>query len=262
MKPAAFDLARPASLAEACALLATSGDNARAIAGGQSLGPMLNLRLATPALLVPLAPLAELAGAQETATAITLGASVTHAAIADGLVPDLPPGGILAGIAAHIAYRAVRNRGTIGGSLCHADPAADWPCTLSALGAVALTSDATGGQRDIPLDDFLLGAYRTALRPGEILYAVRIPKPGAGARFGYHKSCRKPGEFAHAMAAVLDDPGRGIRRIAIGATGGRLLRAATADAALAALASCGLDLVAQQMQRAALRQALQRAGLA
>jgi len=211
MKAASFDLVRPADLAEATALLGRP--DSRPMAGGQSLGPMLNLRLVRPSLLVPIAGLAALQGVAETAEAVTIGACVTHAAIADGLVPDIGQT-VLARVAEGIAYRAVRNRGTIGGSLCHADPAADWPTTLMALGADVLTS---GGRR-IPMQSFIRGAFQTALRPGELLVAVIVPKLGAGARWGYVKACRKPGEFAHAMAAVLIDGAA--RRAVIGATGG------------------------------------------
>jgi carbon-monoxide dehydrogenase medium subunit len=213
MKAAAFGLAHPADLAAASALLA--GADARALAGGQSLGPMLNLRLVRPALLVSVAHLAALGGVAETAGAVTIGACVTHAAIADGLAPDIGLN-VLARVAEGIAYRAVRNRGTIGGSLCHADPAADWVTTLTALGADALTS---AGRR-LPLPTFIRGAFQTALEGGELLVAVVVPRLGAGASWGYAKACRKPGEFAHAMAAVLIDPARGIRRAAVGAMGG------------------------------------------
>jgi carbon-monoxide dehydrogenase medium subunit len=186
-----------------------------------------------------------------------IGAGVTHAAIADGRTPDI--GGILANIAQGIAYRAVRNAGTIGGSLCHADPAADWLCTLTALGASVLTWSGQGG-RSIPLAQFVTGAFRTVLAPGEIVQAVRVPRPSPDARWGYYKACRKPGEFAHAMAAVLDDPRRGIRRAVIGAAGGppvvlEGVRAVPA-AAEEALRDAGLDAVARRMQAVALRRAL------
>jgi carbon-monoxide dehydrogenase medium subunit len=213
MKAAAFDLARPTDLAEASALLAQPG--ARALAGGQSLGPMLNFRLVRPTLLVQLGGLVMLRDIKETADSVTIGASVTHAEIADGLVPDIGKN-VLARVADGIAYRAVRNRGTIGGSLCHADPAADWLTTLLALGAEALTSFS----RTLPIAAFVRGAFQTALQPGELLLGVRVPKLGAEARWGYVKTCRKPGEFAHAMAAVLIDSSRGIHRQVIGATGG------------------------------------------
>ena len=253
MKPAAFDLLRPADLAAVSDYLKQPG--ARALAGGQSLGPMLNLRVAAPTSLVAITQIEQLCGAEESDDAVTLGACVTHAAIADGRVPDIG-GGILSRIAERIAYRAVRNRGTIGGSLCHADPAADWPCTLTALGAVALTRRADGSGRAIPLAAFITGAFRTALAPGEILHAVRIPKPAAETRWGYYKACRKPGEFAHAMAAVCEDPARGICRIAIGAIGTRPLLAESEANAEAALAEAGLDPVALHMQTIVLRRAL------
>ena len=231
MKPAPFTITRPNDLASATALL--SEDNARPIAGGQSLGPMLNLRAARPTLVVPLDRLEALQGAEDTPEAVTLGAATTHATIADGRTPDIGDA-ILARIAAGIAYRAVRNRGTIGGSLCHADPAADWLTTLTALGAIILTTT-----RAIPLESFVTAPYQTILAPNEIVRAIRIPRPSPTAAWAYHKLCRKPGEFAHAMAAVLLDGAKS--RIAIGATGGPPIlltaEAATPEAAAAALAS-------------------------
>jgi carbon-monoxide dehydrogenase medium subunit len=260
MKPAPFELARPASLPEAAATLARHAGGARLIAGGQSLGPMLNLRLVRPAMLVSIAHLPELGAVSESADAVTIGAGVTHAAIADGRTPDI--NGILARIAQGIAYRAVRNLGTIGGSLCHADPAADWLTTLTALGASVLTWRDAGG-RSIPLAQFVTGAFRTALAPAEIVQAVRIPRPSPEARWGYYKACRKPGEFAHAMAAVLIDPGRNIRRAVIGAVGGPPVvlegsRVAPA-AAEEALAGAGLGAIARRMQAVALQRALAEA---
>ena len=128
MKPAAFDYVRPATLPEALALLAEVAE-AKVLAGGQTLGPMLNLRLAQPPLLVDITRIAELAEVAEDGDGLWLGAIITHAAIEDGRVKD-PTHGFLGKIAAGIGYRAVRTRGTIGGSLAHADPAADW-LTLS-----------------------------------------------------------------------------------------------------------------------------------
>lgn len=252
MKPAPFEHARPASLAEAVALLATAPDRARVLAGGQSLGPMLNLRLAQPGLLVQVNRLPELVGAAEDKDSVTIGAGVTHTAIADGRVPDIG-GNVLARVAEKIAYRAVRNRGTIGGSLCHADPAADWVAVLTALGADAVL-DGPGGTRRIPVADFITGAFRTALRPGEILRAVRVPRLD-GAGWGYVKTCRKPGDFAHAMAAVR--LGRSSRRAVIGALGGKplLLEGEAASEAGAAAALAGLDPVARHLQLAVLRRA-------
>ena len=252
MKPAAFVWAAPSGIAEAAALLAAP--DSRAMGGGQSLGPMLNFRAARPAAVVPVTGLAALQGVEDAPDAITLGAATTHAAIADGRTPDFA-GAILARIAAGIAYRAVRNRGTIGGSLCHADPAADWLTTLMALGAVMLTT-----RRAVALDQFITGPYRTVLEPGEILRAVRIPRPPAGSFWGYHKLCRKPGEFAHAMAAALVTPGG--RRLVLGATGGPpiLLLDGQANPEGAAAALAFQDGVTRRIQLAAITRALAEAG--
>ena len=257
MKPVAFGLRRPSSLAEAC--VALRDPDARAMAGGQSLGPMLNFRLTRPGHVVAIAGVPELGGGSETQDAITLGACVTHAAIADGRTPDLP-GSILARVAEHIAYRAVRNRGTIGGSLCHADPAADWPCVLLALGASVIVAGADGS-RMVPLAGFITGAFRVGLAPGELVQAAYIPRPSAVARWGYYKACRKPGEFAHAMAAVLLDGTN--RRAVIGAVGGAPIVLHGADVAQnavqAALLDSGLDAAGRHIQGVAFRRALDQA---
>jgi carbon-monoxide dehydrogenase medium subunit len=119
-------------------------------------------------------------------------------------------------VAGAIAYRAVRNRGTIGGSLSHADPAADWVSALPALGAkVKLRS--TSGVRDLAIEDFITGALESALQVGEIVESVRVPLMRPSARWGYVKACRKAGEFAHAIAAVLIDPEAAEARVVIGA---------------------------------------------
>ena len=218
MKPARFDYERPADLAGALALLGRAGVEVKALAGGQSLGPMLNLRLAQPELLVDVSKLAEMRRVEDTADAVTIGACVTHAAIEDGVVPD-PAQGMLRAVAGGIAYRAVRNRGTLGGSLAHADPAADWPSALAALGAEALVVG-PAGRRRLPVAALMLGMFATALEPAELIEAVRVPRLSAGARWGYYKLTRKAGEFAHAIGAALHDPARGICRAVIGATGG------------------------------------------
>jgi carbon-monoxide dehydrogenase medium subunit len=257
MKAAVFALAQPTTLPEA--LIALQPPGTRIMAGGQSLGPMLNFRLARPSQIVSIAGLPTLLGAGQTQDAITLGACVTHAAIADGGTPDLP-GSILAKVAQNIAYRAVRNRGTIGGSLCHADPAADWPCVLLALGASVLIAS-SAGTRIEPLTTFITGAFRVALEPQALVQAVRIPSLSATARWGYNKACRKPGEFAHAMAAVLIDGTT--RRAVIGAVGGPPIVLSGQDVApggvAAALRDSGLDAVGRHMQGVAFQRALDRA---
>ncbi len=219
MKPARFDYERPTNLGDAVALLGTREGVAKCLAGGQSLGPMLNLRLVQPDLLVDITRIPELTRVEEDDDGLLLGACTTHAAIEDGRVPDVTAG-VLAAVAHGIAYRAVRSRGTIGGSLAHADPAADWIACLTALGAEIVVHGPTG-RRKLGLPAFIRGALETVLEAGEILEAVRIPRLGAGARWGYYKVNRKTGEFAHAIGAVLHDPERGLCRAVAGATESR-----------------------------------------
>jgi carbon-monoxide dehydrogenase medium subunit len=216
MKSAAFDYAPGASAPDAAARLATAGAGAKLIAGGQSLGPMLNLRLVRPTTLIDISRAADMSGARDEGSAIVYGAAVTHAQIEDGAVPDATPGW-LAAVARHIAYRAVRNRGTIGGSLAHADPAADWVNVLTALGASLDLIGGDGKKRVVRLPDFFLGPFETALAPDEVIAAVRVPKRGPNARWAYWKFCRKEGEFALASAAALIDPARSETRILVGA---------------------------------------------
>ncbi len=219
MKPAKFDYERPGTLAAAIALLGEDPAANRVLAGGQSLGPMLNLRLVRPGRLVDVTAIPELTAIERDGEALLLGACVTHAAIEDGRAPDVT-NGMLASVAGGIACRAIRNRGTIGGSLVHADPAADWPVCLLALGAeVAIQGGA--GERRLPLADFQRGPFETALAPGELLAGVRVPAVSPAARWGYYKFCRKAGEFAETIAAVLDDPEAGVARAVIGATDSR-----------------------------------------
>lgn len=220
MKPASFDYVRPHTIAEAASTLREGEGGAKVIAGGQSLGPMLNLRLVQPQLLVDIAGLPELSLAEETRDEIRLGACITAANIEDGKVPS---GGapMLRRIAAGIAYRAVRNRGTIGGSLCHADPAADWVSTLAVLGAACVIADAKGASRRVPVEAFMTAAFENALAEGEILQSIVVPRISNEARFGFSKVSRKTGKFAMAMGVVLFDPERDVFRAVMGATHGK-----------------------------------------
>jgi carbon-monoxide dehydrogenase medium subunit len=264
MKPAAFDYVAPATVTAALEALARSEDG-RVLAGGQSLTPMLNLRLAMPSLLVDLGGIDELRRVAGDGERQIIGAMVTHAALEDGL-HDFADRGMLASVAAGVAYRAVRNRGTIGGSLAHADPAADWPSALLALGA-AVTVAGPGGARESGLGDFLLGAFTTALQPGEILSAIALPKLSSSARWGYYKICRKAGEFPDAIGAVVIDPPRGVRRIVMGALDGppMLLAGLGADASPAEIAAAvaaaapDLDPVDHRLHAVAVRRALAQA---
>ncbi len=215
MKAAAFAYQRPADLGAALALMTEAGGAAKIIAGGQSLGPMLNLRLVEPDLIIDISGLAELKWAECRDDELVIGACVTHGDIEDGRIPDVTRGAMQR-VAAAIAYRAVRNRGTIGGSLSHADPAADWVSALSALGA-KVTLRSLAGTRDLLIEEFITGALESALRPGEMVEAVRVPAMKPSARWGYVKACRKSGEFAHAIAAVLIDPEQATARAVIGA---------------------------------------------
>jgi carbon-monoxide dehydrogenase medium subunit len=215
MKPSRFEYERPADLAGVIALIRRDDITVKILAGGQSLGPMLNLRLVQPDLLVDITGIAELKRVEEHADAIIVGACVTHADIEDGRVPDVTRGA-LPEVARGIAYRAIRNRGTLGGSLSHADPSADWVAGLAAIGASVLIRG-PAGSRSLAIEDFVTGVFEVALGPGELLEAVRIPRLSSSARWGYYKICRKTGELAQAIGAVLHDPERSVFRAAIGA---------------------------------------------
>lgn len=208
MKPAPFAYARPKDWPEALRLLAAG---ARPGAGTQSLGPLLNLRLAQPDTIADLRHLPAYAGVTAAGDALRLGAGTTHAAIEDGAVPGRT-GEIMANVARHIAYRPVRNRGTIGGSLAHADPAADWVAVLPALGATAIALG-PNGERRIPAAAFVTGIFETALATDELLCAVKVPVLPADARWGHWKFCRKVGEFSKATACLLVLPDRPPRAV-------------------------------------------------
>ena len=271
MKPVRFDYRRPTDIAGAIELGRRGAMVAKFIAGGQSLGPMLNLRLVQPDLVVDLTAIAELKQVAETPEALTIGACVTHADIEDGRVPDVTRGAMRS-LAAGIAYRAVRNRGTIGGSLSHADPAADWISGLAALGACVVIRGESG-RRSATVEAFVTGVFENTLASGELLEAVRVPRLSDAARWGFYKVFRKSGDFAHAIGAVLHDPARGVRRAVIGATGSRPIVWEDAGAlfgdgageldpqvARDALAANGVrDPIRQQIHVAVLRRALARA---
>jgi carbon-monoxide dehydrogenase medium subunit len=215
MKAASFAYERPTDLNAVLALMTEAGGVTKIIAGGQSLGPMLNLRLVEPDLIVDISGISELKHAERSGDELVIGACITHGDIEDGRVPDVTRGAMQR-VATAIAYRAVRNRGTIGGSLSHADPAADWVSTLAALGA-KVTLRSASCIRYLTIADFITGALESALKPGEIVEAVRIPAMKPSAKWGYVKACRKTGEFAHAIGAVLIDPEVATARAVIGA---------------------------------------------
>ena len=219
MKPASFEYVRPRSMEEAVALLSDEATNAKILAGGQSLGPMLNLRLARPGKLVDIRHVPELKAVRADARSCSIGATFTHAELEDGAIEDFSRG-LLPYVARGIAYRAVRNRGTVGGSLAHADPAADWVSTMAAIDATIVIRG-QAGERRVPARQFLVGAFTTELGGTELLAAVELPRLSAAARWGYYKVCRKTGEFAKAIGIAIQDPKIGLFRVLAGSTEGR-----------------------------------------
>ena len=233
MFPAAFDYRAPTSLGEVLDLLKQHGDEAKVMAGGQSLIPLLKLRLASPALVVDLGRVPSMAGVWDGSEMLRIGARTRHADIErDASIRDTCP--LLAEAAPQISDPLVRNLGTVGGSLCHADPAGDWGSVMLALDAM-LVAASPSGERVIPAADFFQGPFTTALRPDEVLTEVRVPlrQRSGGA---YLKLERKVGDFATVGVAVqveLDD-GR-VKRAGIGLTsvGPSNLKARAAEEALA-----------------------------
>lgn len=215
MKPAAFDYERPASLYEATQLLAEPGVFSKAVAGSQSLGPMLNLRLARPELLVDITSIPEMRVVSERRDYVEIGACVTHADVEDGRIPDASRG-LLSFVAGRIAYRAVRNRGTIGGSLAHADPAADWISVFPLLGAEVI-AQSRRGTRTVAAENLMVSSFITVLQPDELIRTIRVPKISGRGCWGFCKLNQKAGEFAHAIGGILHDPENGRFRAVIGA---------------------------------------------
>ena len=206
MKSSPFDYVRPQTVTEASVQLAQHGVTTAAIAGGQSLIPMLNLRAAQIDLLIDLSRLEELKAVSETPESLQIGALTTHAAIEDGKTPDCFQG-LMRRVAGTISYRAVRNHGTIGGSVALADPAADWPGCLIALGAKVRIAGRDGAREQLVVD-FLEGLYATSLAAGEIVLGFDVPRPDAPLRWGFAKVARKSGAFANSIAFVVA-PGKG-----------------------------------------------------
>jgi carbon-monoxide dehydrogenase medium subunit len=202
MKAAPFDYIVATTVAEASAALAEPERSASLIAGGQSLLPLLNLRVAQPDLLIDISRITELKDTRTAPDAIHVGALTTHADVEDGRIPD-PFGGLLRKVASGISYRAIRNYGTIGGSVALADPAADWPICLIALGA-KVNLGSTKAARALPVDDFIEGQYATALGKDEIILGFEIPCPAGRLRFGLQKVVRKSGAFADSMAMAVE----------------------------------------------------------
>ena len=236
MIPAAFAYERPGSLDEAVGLLAEHGDEAKALAGGQSLIPLLKLRLAAPELVVDLGDLAHvdgLAGVRDHGDHLAIGALTRHVALAaDPLALEHAP--LLANAASHVGDPQVRHLGTIGGSLAHADPAGDLPAVLLAYEATVVAHGAAG-QRELPVGELFTGFLETALAPDELLVEVRVPKLGPDTGWSFHKFTRRAIDWATVGVAALRGPG--LERVALVNMGATPMRAAAVEDRLAAGAS-------------------------
>jgi aerobic carbon-monoxide dehydrogenase medium subunit len=236
MIPPAFEYVRPSSVDEAVAALA-AGDEAKVLAGGQSLLPLLRLRLSFPSVLVDLGRLNELRGVREEAGELVVGAMTTHAEVASS---DLVRSrcGLLAAAAATIGDPAVRHRGTFGGSLAHADPAGDLPAIAVALDAT-LVAAGPSGRRSIPARDFFADYLSTALQPDEVLVEVRVPVLGEGWGYRYEKFRRvvQAWTIVGVAAAVRRSDGQiAEARIGLANMGSTPVRAAAVEQALAGVA--------------------------
>ena len=231
MYPAQFEYHSPASIQEAISLLGRLKDDAKILAGGHSLIPMMKLRLAQPKHLIDLRKVPGLSGIKEDGGAVAIGALTTHYAVeSSSLLKQKCP--LLSETAGTIGDPQVRNMGTIGGSLAHADPAADYPAAVIALGA-ELVAEGPKGKRTIKVDDFFKGLLTTALQPEEILVGIRIPSWPAGTGMSYMKFPHPASRFAVVgVAAVVTADGK---KVSVGITGAgtKAVRAKGVEAALA-----------------------------
>jgi carbon-monoxide dehydrogenase medium subunit len=194
MKASAFAYARATSVAHALELLAAHGDRARVLSGGQSLLPAMNLRLVAPELIIDIGGLAELRGVVVKQGAITIGALTRHADLLKS--PEIAAHArLLTDAVGHVAHPAIRNRGTIGGSLAHADPASELPACMLALDATIIARG-PGGERRIAASEFFAGIYQTALESCELLVAVELPVPRTNSTHFFHEFARRHGDYA------------------------------------------------------------------
>jgi carbon-monoxide dehydrogenase medium subunit len=232
--PAAFDYFAPQSVQEAIGLLEKHGDDAKLLAGGHSLLPIMKLRLAQPKVIVDIGRIGGLDGIRQDGQTIAIGALVTHDSVerSDLLRAQCP---LLPETASVIGDMQVRNRGTIGGSVAHADPAADYPAALLALGA-EIVAAGPKGTRTIPVSEFFVEMLTTALAPNEIVTEVRVPVLGRGTGAAYLKHAHPASGYAVVgVAAVIGTSGGKCERAAIGITGvsGKAYRASAVERALA-----------------------------
>lgn len=234
MKSPAFDYVRAESPQHACELLARHGDDARVLAGGQTLLATLNLRLSQPGVLIDIGALSTLRGITVDGGVMRIGALTRHVEVEESpLVARHAP--LLAQAAPHIAHRAIRNLGTFGGALAYADPAAEWPaCVLALEGTMVIGG--TGGERRVAAADFFRGIYTTAMEPGELLLACELPCAAVGERQHFDELARRHGDYAVAGLAARARPGAGgladVRLVFL-SLGDRPVRAPATEAVLA-----------------------------
>ena len=206
MKPAAFNYVKPMTLDDAVGLLSKHGEGAQILAGGQSLMPTLNMRLSAPDLLIDINGLAELSGVKLEGNHIRIGALTRHVDVENSsVISEHCP--LIASAMPHIAHPAIRNRGTFGGSIALADPAAELPACICALGA-KIEVVGEGGERKIEAKDFFTGLYETDLQEGEIVTAVEVPIVTSNSRLAFDELSRRHGDYAMAGLAVsakMDD---------------------------------------------------------
>jgi CO/xanthine dehydrogenase FAD-binding subunit len=234
VKPAPFEYFSPRTLEEALALLAAHGSDAKPLAGGQSLIPAMNFRLATPAVLVDLNAIGALAHITPEGDTLRIGGMTRQRALErSGAVERHAP--LVAATMPFVAHAAIRSRGTLGGSLAHADPAAELPAVMLALDA-RFTLQTQGGSRVVSASDFFVGLFTTALEPGELLVEIAIPRAPAGSGVAFEEISRRHGDFALAGVAALvalDDQGRcAAARLAFLSLGDRPVLARQVAAAL------------------------------
>jgi carbon-monoxide dehydrogenase medium subunit len=222
MKASAFAYARATSVANALELLVAHGDKAKVLSGGQSLMPAMNLRLISPEMIVDIGELAELRGIAVTGEMLRIGALTRHVDLArSGEIAAHAP--LLGQAIAHVAHPAIRNRGTLGGSLAHADPASELPACMVALNATIIVRG-QAGERRIAAQDFFTGIYETALSPEELLVAVELPVARKNALHFFHEFARRHGDYALlglAAQAVVEAGGFTDLRLAFFAVGDR-----------------------------------------
>lgn len=231
MKAPDFRYERPGSLGDALALLTDDSVEATPIAGGQSLMPMMNFRMAAPEVLVDLGALTELQGISVSDGWLAIGAMTRYRDLAasEEVARHAP---LMARALPHVAHPAIRNRGTLGGSVALADPAAEMPAVLLALGG-EIVLHGPSGQRIVAADDFFTGLYQTAREENELVTAIRVPCAAEGARVGFHELARRHGDYAMAGCCVAASGDLSQVRIALFAVSDRPVRAAGAESVLA-----------------------------